>query len=293
MANLTPEDEKKAWDFLRSEIDPTVKRVLPQNVYGVSGLEDVPEWYLWERLEKSGLRWELDVGEYTYLGTELRKPRNSNYEQTWYLVSVKGTLIINGRPFPCVGGGENRRVDAAFKGALTSMFKNGCKWAGITLAIYKEGEIDDDFFDGGEGSSGGGTHSRSASTGNNTSSPANPPAAPNPTPKITLDEFMGNPLNVVRFEILKEFNLALPNPNAETWVEAAVNLWLHNSEQGTLTPEMLSGKTGGSPINWVFHKLVASHREQCRSDCEHVSQFFERLSKANLPPPPPETPEDG
>lgn len=282
---MTPEEVQEAWDFLRGEIDQRVKRSLDKSVYGVSGLSDVPEWYLWERLEKSGLRWELDIGSVTYHGMEMRKPASGGREYPWYLVSITGTLLINGRPFPCVGAGEGRRLDTAYKGALTSLFKNGCKWAGITMSIYKEAPIDDDYIGldrSDDNAARSNVQSRSASLpAIQDRQEAKPATNMQPAPrKLSTDEFMANPVNGTRTNILLEFNKALPNAFGDNWVEAAINLWLSRSEEDALTDEMKNPKTGGSPINWVFHRLVATHYEQCSSSCSHVGEFHKKLIDA-------------
>lgn len=287
---MTPEEAIKAWDFLRSEIDAKVKRVLDKSVYGVAGLSDVPEWYLWERLEKSGLRWELDIGSVTYHGAETRTPASGGRAYQWYLVSVQATLIVDGRPFPCVGAGEGRRLDTAYKGALTSAFKNGCKWAGITMSIYKNAPIDDDYI-GGEENRTSNTQSRSAAMATNSSqeeSASSPPSNKTTSQSsqrsgITASEFESNPVNIVRQSILSDFNKALPQPHADTWVEAAINLWLSRSEQGELTEDMQNPKSGGSPINWVFHRLSQVHYQQCSSTCPHVGEFLQKLRDAKVP----------
>lgn len=300
----TEVDIKKAWDYLRTEItDKKAIRKLNKSVYGVDGLTDVADWFLWERLEASGLRWELSIDRINYLGSEVRKLRsgNSTYDQTFYLVSAEGTLIVQGRPFPCVGAGENRRLDAAYKGAITSLFKNGCKWAGLTMSIYKGAPIDDDYFDLGDESTNTNTQSRSAAI-NSTQTPTatnnpmaaveravelmdgqiisgaqSPPTPPAQIEKLTAEKFAENPINIVRTTILEEFNAQLPKPNAEAWPQAMINLWLVKSEQGQLTEEMKKKETGGSPINYTFQLLVAAHYQQCGKSCPHVQVFHQRL----------------
>ena len=230
---MTPQSKEeiaKAWEYLRAEItDRRATKKLDKSVYGIDGLTDVKDWFLWERLEKSGLRWELNVSNVLYLGSEdrTRKSGGSTYQQRYYLVSAEGTLIINGRPFPCVGAGENRRLDAAYKGAVTSLFKNGCKWAGLTMSIYKDAPIDDDYFDTGEegDSASSSVQSRSATInpmdavqrateildGKVVSvTPAQEGEAGGPPPaidKLTAEKFTADPLNRVRVGILKELNL--------------------------------------------------------------------------------------
>lgn len=307
----TPETEegiKKAWDYLRAEItDKKALKQLNRSVYGVDGLTDVADWFLWERLESSGLRWELVIDDIKYLGSEVRKLKsgNSTYDQTFYLVSAVGTLVINGRPFPCAGAGENRRLDAAYKGAITSLFKNGCKWAGLTMSVYKGSPVEDDYFDMDEATNKT-TQSRSATMGQipATSSTANPMAAVEravelldgkvvdagtitsaqtpvqPADRLTAEKFNENPINAVRTGILEEFNKLLPRPNAGAWPGAMINLWLVKNEQNQLTEEMKKKETGGSPINYTFQLLVAAHYQQCGKNCVHVQEFHQRLISA-------------
>lgn len=303
---LSEEEIKKAWDYLRAEItDKKALKVLHKSVYGVEGLTDVADWFLWERLEASGLRWELDVSKITYLGSEVRKLKsgNSTYEQTFYLVAAEGTLIINGKPFPCAGAGENRRLDAAYKGALTSLFKNGCKWAGLTMSIYKGAPVDDDYYDTGSDNSEN-TQSRSASispsttsgtqkaqinhaqeildgkivSGSTESTPKVPP--PTNTEKLTAEKFVENPINLVRSSILEEFHKLLPKPNADPWPQAMINLWLLKNENDQLTDVMKKKETGGSPINWTFQLLVSEHYNQCGKNCPHVMEYHKKLVEA-------------
>src|SRR6266571_1132370 len=278
-------DEEAAWKFLRSEIpDGNHKRELPQSVYKVAGLTDVADWYLWQRLERSGLRWELADIKTTYMGTEQRTSLGGN-SSTWYLFMAEGTLVINGRPFPGVGASENMRFDGALKGALTSLFKNCCKWAGLTMSVYKNGPLDDSLFNESD-SSPGPAQSRSATTNSNQSAvdkavtllggKVTTPAPATKPKLITTEEFEANPLNIIKVRILREFNQTLPNPNADGFVDAALSLWLAKAEQDNLTPEMRAAATGGSPANWTFQTLVTMHRTQC-NNCSHIQEFFDRL----------------
>jgi hypothetical protein len=306
MALESEEEIARAWDHLRAEIkDKRAIRELNKSVYGVSGLTDVADWFLWERLETSGLRWELDVTKIEYLGSEVRKLKSGNttYDATYYLVAAQGVLIVQGRPYPCVGAGENRRLDAAYKGAITSLFKNGCKWAGLTMSIYKGGPIDDDYFDSGNDGQSTNIQSPSASINTIPSEPTNPsevinqavavfngkiisdnqvkaPEPSQPVEKITYDKFNSNPVNEARIKILEQFNSSLVTPRADAWVRAMVDFWLLKSEQNQLTPEMIANQTGGTPINYAFQLLAAAHYEQCGRNCSHVSDCHKQLIEA-------------
>jgi hypothetical protein len=281
-----PEEERKAaWKFLRQEIPKghPARKELDKSVYGTSGLSDIAEWFLWELLEQSGLRWELHVSKVQYLGSEQRRTPRTNFQTkqkevvdiTWHLVSAEGTLLVDGRPFPCFGASDNRRLDAAYKGALTSLFKNGCKWAGLTMSLYKEGAIVDEMPAAEIEPAAVEVQSRSASISTDGAS-TNPPK---PESNPTLEEFEKDPVNVERMAILEEFNRQLPKPNADQYVRAMIANWLLRSEQDGLTDEMKSNKTGGSALNWVFQLLCTQHAKQCNK-CNHNQETFDKLRMA-------------
>lgn len=297
MSELTEEQIRKGWDLLRKELPanhPALKQ-LNTNVYGVSGLTDVAEWYLWEALEQSNLPWELVVNKVNYIGSETRQVRNQTYSQTWYLVSIEGVLIVGGKPFPAVGASENRRLDAAYKGALTSMFKNGCKWAGLTMWLYKGGKIIDSLDEDGDSSTPPkATESRAATTATQPDKTAEavqhavasldgkvvsgsevvPQASASPIPVITADMFAADEVAQRRVAVLEAFNKALPTPNADAWVKSTIGLFIVRAEQNQLTSDMISKK---SPINWAWNLLITAHNNQCKPSCQHIAPFFEQL----------------
>jgi len=148
-------DEKTGWALLHSKLPPAAIRPLSQSVYGVSGLSDVNEAYLIQRLFASGLIWEWKLSDPKYLGFEDRtiKGRDGkpDYELRYYMASVNGILIVDGREFHGSGASDNRKLDAAFKGAGTVAFKNACKWVGLTIELYKDGKAMDFIYEDRQG----------------------------------------------------------------------------------------------------------------------------------------------
>lgn len=297
MPELTEEQIQKGWDHIRRSLPdnhPALKQ-LDRSVYGVSGLTDVAEWYLWEVLEQSGLTWELVVNKVNYLGSENRPVRNQSYFQTWYLVSMEGILLVGGKPFPCVGASENRKLDAAYKGALTSLFKNGCKWAGVTMWLYKGGKIVDSLDETPTSSDDApppakpAVESRTAVQGHNPETvqhavdimdgkviKGEEALKTEPVKPVSLasKNFEEDEVAQRRVTVLEEFNQALPNPFAEPWVRSNIALFLVRFEEKALTPEMLTKKT---PVNYVWNLLLTAHTNQCKPACTHAEPFFEKL----------------
>lgn len=298
MSDLTEEQLRKGWNLLREELPqnhPALKQ-LDRSIYGVSGLTDVAEWLLWERLEQSGLRWELTVSKINYLGSETRQVRGQSYSQTWYLVSMEGVLIVEGKPFPCVGASENRKLDAAYKGALTSMFKNGCKWAGLTMWLYKGGKIIDSLDEtpavdtADEAPKAAVETPKPVTTSVSATQDHTPETvqhavdimqgkiisgaeAVKPAVSLTSTSFEQDEIAQRRVAVLEEFNKALPNPFAEPWVKSNVAHFLLRSEEGHLTADMATKKT---PVNYVWNLLLTAHTNQCKP-CTHAEEYFEKL----------------
>src|SRR6185437_16222094 len=77
-----------------------------------------------------------------YLGHEDRKS-NAGKEYRVYLASVQGVLNIDGREFHGAGAHDNKKLDAAYKGAATVAFKNACKMAGLTAELFLNGKAMD------------------------------------------------------------------------------------------------------------------------------------------------------
>jgi hypothetical protein len=132
------------WELLHSKLPAAAIRPLATSVYGVAGLSDVNEGYLIRRLFKSGMTWEWRIVKQEYLGAEDRQVRDKDYTQRYYLAAVHGELNIEGRIFHGSGASDNRKVDAAYKGANTVAFKNACKWAGLTAELFLDGRAIDD-----------------------------------------------------------------------------------------------------------------------------------------------------
>src|SRR6266704_4365697 len=146
-----PETSKTGWALLHSKLPSVALHALPQSAYGVSGLTDVNEAYLIQRLFASGLTWDWRLLNQEYLGFEDRAVRDKDYTMRYYLASVQGELSIDGRVFHGAGAHDNRKLDAAFKGAATVAFKNACKIAGLTIELFKDGKAMDFIYEGRDG----------------------------------------------------------------------------------------------------------------------------------------------
>ena len=142
-------EEKKGWPLLHSQLPPRALKPLPTDAYGIAGLTDVNEAYLIQRLFASGYQWQWKILGQAYLGHEDRKS-SKGYEYRVYLASVWGELIIEGRSFAGSGAHDNKKLDAAFKGAATVAFKNACKVAALTLELYLDGRAIDHIYDSAE-----------------------------------------------------------------------------------------------------------------------------------------------
>lgn len=137
------EGTPKGWALLHSKLPPAALKPLPKAAYGIEGLTDVNEGYLIQRLFAADLGYEWNFVSQSYLGFEDRKGRESDYTMRWYLASFAGELVIDGRRFAGAGAHDNKKLDAAFKGAATVAFKNACKLAGLTIELYKDGKAMD------------------------------------------------------------------------------------------------------------------------------------------------------
>lgn len=149
---------KTGWALLHSPLPAAALKPLNKSVYGVDGLTDVNEGYLIERLHQCGLAWEEHVLGHSYLGSEDREVKSrdggGSYTVRYYMAEVHLALLIDGRRFDGVGAHDNRKLDAAFKGARTVAFKSACKDAGMTVQLYKGGKAMDVFYGDDSGQSG-------------------------------------------------------------------------------------------------------------------------------------------
>lgn len=136
------------WKLLHSALPSKAIKPLATAVYGVAGLSDVNEGYLIQRLFASGLTWDWRIVKQEYLGFEDRAVKDKDYTQRYYLAAVHGELNIEGRMFHGSGASDNRRPDAAYKGAATVAFKNACKWAGMTAELFLDGRAIDHIYQG-------------------------------------------------------------------------------------------------------------------------------------------------
>lgn len=136
----------KEWELLHSKLPSAALKPLPKSAYGIEGLTDVNEAYLIQRLFASGLKWEWKITNQAYLGYEDRQAQGKSYTTRWYLASVSGELVIDGRHFGGSGAHDNHKLDAAFKGAATVAFKNAAKIAGLTIELFKDGRAMDHIY---------------------------------------------------------------------------------------------------------------------------------------------------
>lgn len=139
----------RGWQLLHSKLPPQALKAIPESAYGVAGLTDVNEGYLIQRLFASGLTWDWLLTGQHYLGSEDRKVRDKDYTSRYYLASIQGVLRIDGKEFHGSGAHDNRKLDAAFKGAATVAFKNACKIAGLTIELFKDGKAMDFIYESG------------------------------------------------------------------------------------------------------------------------------------------------
>lgn len=137
----------RGWPLLHSKLPPKALKPLSKDIYGVEGLTDVNEGYLIQRLYASGLPWEWEILEAWPLGREERTTRSgTNYAV--YLTACRGRLTLEGRHFDGLGASENRRLDAAWKGAATVAFKNATKLAGMWIELLLDGRAIDHIYEG-------------------------------------------------------------------------------------------------------------------------------------------------
>jgi hypothetical protein len=133
------------WALLHAQLPKAALKELATSVYGVAGLTDVNEGYLIQRLFASTLTWEWIIRQQTYLGYE-DKTSQGGKDYRVYMAAVHGELVIEGRSFHGAGASDNRKLDAAFKGAATVAFKNACKVAGLTAELYLDGRAIDHIY---------------------------------------------------------------------------------------------------------------------------------------------------
>lgn len=135
--------EKKGWELLHSQLPKAALKAIPKDAYGVEGLTDVNEGYLITRLFASELPWSWEILRQEYLGHEDRQARGKDYTTRWYLAAVHGRLTVGGQIFDGSGAHDNRKIDAAFKGAATVAFKNATKTAGLFMQLLMDGRAID------------------------------------------------------------------------------------------------------------------------------------------------------
>ena len=132
----------EAWAALTAPIPESVlKPLAAAEQRGLTGMSDIPEWYLSDRLHASGLPWSLEVLKTEMIAhVKVFKGRDEKrHEVDQFVVGCHARLHIDGRYFDGVGSHQDEDYDWAAKGAETSAFKTCCKWAGISMSVWKNG----------------------------------------------------------------------------------------------------------------------------------------------------------
>lgn len=236
--------DNKGWALLHSPLPTEALKPLDRSVYGVAGLTDTNEGYLIERLWQSGLCWYTEILHQEYLGSEDRKT-NAGKEYRSYLAMVTFRLWIETGigsgtfvHFDAVGADDNKKLDAAFKGAKTVGFKSACKEAGLTTELYKGGRMNDVIYDGGV----------------NADAPSvSPPAAPPAAPALV----MSDPQKAEMKRLVDTLPENVQKDARKAAFEAAKAAGLRDPAKAF---------EGGRSL------LVAWHARFCgKSDCSHVA----------------------
>ena len=287
---LTKEEMSKektgGWSHLRpnpGDVDEKAIKNLPTSVYGIAGLTAIKEWWLWERLEQSGLHWYFIIDEVNYLGSETRAARASqgreSYEYTVYLASARGILKIEDRMFPAIGASDNRALDAAFTGAVTSAFKNACKWAGLSMHLYKAGNLTDSFEEwereelAREAAKKPATQSRSASASSAATAVGTPAAV---TPATGNGEgVVGPATREQKIVALVWYADQIPQTDSDKalWTQPRIlmelGLYERNKRDGKLSEREAKF---GDGFRSVFAKIRSVHSKasNCGDDCPHA-----------------------
>ncbi len=139
-------ESPRGWPLLHAQLPQAAFSPIAEHVYGVPGLSDVNEGYLIQRLFASTLPWEWEILEAWPLGAEDRTSAAGKSYRV-YLAACRGRLTIEGRHFDGLGASDNRRLDAAWKGAATVALKNAAKMAGMWLELLLNGRAIDHIYE--------------------------------------------------------------------------------------------------------------------------------------------------
>jgi hypothetical protein len=277
-------NEQTGWALLHLPVPPQALKVLSNSVYGVSGLSDVNEAYMIERLHASELSWswELD-GQPQYLGKDIRKGQNGPYEL--FLAAASGTLSIETekgsgvfRRYSGAGASDNRKLDAAFKGAATVAFKNALKLAGLTLSVYKDGKAIDIVYDLADGTSSTGhvDDERKEPKGAGQSAQAHPEAKVNAAAADAKEADAApaeavpqatKPLTAEQTKTLLHLVESLPSNVAAA--DAGEEMPISSKRIGAFI-KAAEVRSSGSGYSAALGKLGELHANECGAGCEHI-----------------------
>lgn len=251
------------WALLHTDVPEAAQKPLSASVYGVSGLTDVNEAYLIERLHQSELAWSWTIEESTYIGKETRKSQNGTYDV--FMASARGTVAIETAPgsgafrlYSGAGASDNKKLDAAFKGAVTVAFKAALKTAGLTLSVYKNGKSVDILYTNEDGSTTTGIE------GDERKSVAQKTAPAAPAEKSPLSVAQGKTLMFLLAQ-LPSYDAAVKLNKADSeiapWNKIRVGDGVRANE----------ARKTGTGFAGAFKALQKAHASECNGDCEHVS----------------------
>lgn len=233
--------ELTGWALLHSKLPPQALKPLPQATYGVAGLTDVNEGFLIQRLFASKLAWQWRLVTSHYLGFEDRQPQGKEYTTRWYLADAHGILEIDGREFHGAGAHDNRKLDAAYKGAATVAFKNACKLAGLTIELFKDGKAMDFIYE---------DSSEKNAPRVNGSDDKGAGAVPPKHPEADSGAQSSAPASETDLESLYKLGAELPRTPK--------------------TRPQVDGMIDGHGYDKVLKSLTNQHQLQCGSGCPHL-----------------------
>jgi hypothetical protein len=134
------------WALLHSDLPEAALRPIDKSAYGVSGLTDINDAFLIERLHQCGLSVEPGVPSVEIIGKEtvtFKRGTPNEYEVHEWVVSCEWTWVVDGRSWTGSGAHQDARLDVAKKGAKTSAFKDMCKYLAMGLEVRKAGKVVD------------------------------------------------------------------------------------------------------------------------------------------------------
>lgn len=264
MEETTVAEPKKGWQLLHSELPPASLKAIPESAYGVAGLTDVNEGYLITRLFASELGWKWEVLRQEYLGHEDRQVRNKDYTNRYYLAAVHGRLTIGDQTFDGSGAHDNRKIDAAFKGAATVAFKNAAKMAGLFAQLLLDGRAMDFIYAVADVPELPNTVAQAnANAQAEAEQSALPPQTPSAgQPSTGSDTGAGSQLQLTKRQI-DSIKFMLSNLSPE--LKAKERAWAKMQAKLVATGDSFEAFLAGAD------ELVEIHTIACGPNCQHVS----------------------